>query len=117
MLDLADIAQVDADLTVLDLAQAAAPLPLDTDGGVPLGEGRRSRTRTPLGLPTPAHPTGQLAEPARVPGRLADELLQWPPWLVMEVGDGLDVLVLQVGIAPGDISASPPPPTFTREIR
>ena len=40
-----------------------------------------------------------------VPGRLADELLQRLPLLVVQVGDGLDVLVLQVGYQPGDVGA------------
>jgi hypothetical protein len=41
---------------------------------------------------------GQFRKPgAVVPGRLADELLQGLPFLVVQVGNGLDVLVLQVG--------------------
>ena len=36
VLDIGDVAEVDADLAVLDFAEAAAPLSLDADGGVPL---------------------------------------------------------------------------------
>ena len=40
-----------------------------------------------------------------VPGGLADELLQRLALLVVQVGDGLGVLVLQVGEQPGDVVA------------
>jgi hypothetical protein len=54
--------------------------------------------------------TGQLGEPGLVvPGGLADELLQGLARLVVEVGDGLDVLVLQSGEQAGDVVAGVQP--------
>ncbi|HKB38161.1 MAG TPA: hypothetical protein VKD72_17065 [Gemmataceae bacterium] len=50
-----------------------------------------------------------------VPGGLADELLQRLALLVMEVGDGLDVLVLQVGEQAGDLVAGVQPLFATLE--
>ena len=104
----ADVGEVDADLAVVDLAQAAAPLPLHADrGGALLGEGRRVEDEDPVGATQLlAHLAGQFGEPGVVvPGGLADELLQRLAVLVVQVGDGLDVLVLQAGDQARDIVA------------
>ena len=39
-----------------------------------------------------------------IPGRTANELLQGQPILVVQVGDGLDILALQVRQQPGDVT-------------
>jgi hypothetical protein len=85
---------------LFDLAQAAAPLSLDPDRLSPLlVEGRRVEDQHGVRL---AQFVADLAcqfreEGPMVPGRLADELLQGLSLLVVQVGDGLDVLVLQAG--------------------
>src|SRR5262249_31989123 len=104
----ADVGQVDADLAVVDLAQAAAPLPLHPDRGTPLlGEGRRVEDQHAVGAAQLlADLASQLGEPGLVgPRGLADELLQRLAFLVVQVGDGLDVLVLQRGDQAGDVVA------------
>jgi hypothetical protein len=102
----ADVGEVDADLTVVDLAQPAAPLPLHADGGVALfGECRGVEDEDAVGAAQLlAYLSGQLGQPGVVvPGGLADELLEGFAFVIVEVGDRLDVLVLQAGEQSGDI--------------
>ena len=102
----ADVGEVDADLAVVDLAQAAAPLALDADrSSALLGEGRWVEDEDAVGTAQLlTHLPGQLREPGVVvPGRLADKLLQRLAFLVVEVGDGFDVLVFEVGNQARDI--------------
>jgi hypothetical protein len=49
VLGVGDVAQVESDLAVLDRAEAATPLSLHPDGGVPLRGG--SKTSTASGRP------------------------------------------------------------------
>src|SRR5262249_3438860 len=96
----ADVAEVEADLAVVDLAEPAAPLPLDADGFRPLlGEGGGVEDQDAVGLtPFGADLPHQFGEAGLVvPGGLDDELLQALAFAVVEVGDGLHVLALQVG--------------------
>ena len=94
----------DADLAVVDLAEPPEPLPLHARRGVALlGEARGVEDDHAVGgADRPAHLAGQLAQQRPVvPGGRADEVLQAVPLLVVAVGDGLGVLVLQVGDEPG----------------
>src|SRR6516162_11380898 len=76
-----DVTQVNADLTVVDLAQPAAPLSLHADGLLALlGEGRGSKTSTPSSWPNSA-PTWRTSSVSR--GRWSHSV--WPmnfckPW-------------------------------------
>ena len=94
-----DVTQVNADLTVVDLAQPAAPLSLHADGLLALlGEGRGVENQHAVVLAQfgsdLAYQFGQ--QGPVVPFRLADELLQALAFAVMQVGDGFDILAVQV---------------------
>jgi hypothetical protein len=95
-----DVPEVDPDLAVLDLSQPTAPLPGHTDRRGPLlRERRRVEHEDAIGF---AEFLADLVDELGqqwlvVPGWLADELLQRLALLVVEVGDGLDVLGLDVG--------------------
>jgi hypothetical protein len=95
-----DVGQVHPDLTVLDLPEPPAPLPLDPDRGGPvLGEGGRVEHQDSVRL-APFRPdlAGQFGHQRPVvPGCLADELLEGLSVLVVVVGDGLDVLARDAG--------------------
>src|SRR5262249_32527998 len=102
----ADVGEVDADLAVVDLAEAATPLPLHADGGVALlGEGRGVEDEDAVGAAQLlAYLRGQFGQPGMVvPGGLSDEPLEGVAFVIVEVGDRLDVLVLQAGEQSGDI--------------
>jgi len=90
-----DVGQVHADLTVLDLPEPPAPLPLDPDRGGPvLGKGGRVEHQHGVRLAQlSADLAGQFGHQRSViPRGLADELLEGLSLLVVVVGDGLDVL-------------------------
>ena len=92
-----DVAEVDADLTVLDLAQAAAPLALDADGLLALlDEGGGVEDEDAVGLSQAlADLAGEFGDEGLVvPGGLADELLEPLALAVVKVGDALGVLAL-----------------------
>src|SRR6516164_5758184 len=73
-----DVAEVDADLAVVDLAQPAAPLPLYAHRFAAfLGEGRRVKNEYRVGL---------------APFRLADELLQALAFAVVQAMDSMSLL-------------------------
>ena len=100
MLGIADVAQEDADLAVLDLAEPAAPLPLHADrGGSLLGEGRGVEHEHGVAAADGVGDlTGQLVdEGVVVPGHLADEALDGLAVEVVAVGDRLGVLAIEVG--------------------
>ena len=80
--------------------QPATPLPLDTHRLGPfLGEARRVQDEHAIGLAQlDADLAGQFVQQRIVvPEGLAEELLQRLPLLVVQVGNGLGVLVVQVG--------------------
>src|SRR5262249_39545283 len=94
------------DLAVVDLAQPATPLPLDANRSGPfLGEGGRIEDQDAFrAAQLLANLTNQFGDHgAVVPGGLADELLEGFARLVVQVGNGLDVLVLEVGDQAGDV--------------
>ena len=94
-----NVAEVNADLAVLDLAEPAAPLPLHADRlRALLGERRRIEHQHAVGL---AQLRGDLPRQLRhhrsmVPLRLADELLQSLALAVVQIGDRFGVLARQV---------------------
>ena len=101
-----DVAQVDADLAVLDLSEASAPLALDADGlGALLGEGGGGEDEDAVGLAQLGPDlAGQLGDEGPVvPEYLADELLESLAFAVVQVGDGLDILASQVGEQAADV--------------
>src|SRR5262249_45003939 len=84
----------------VDLAQPAAQLPLHAHGlGSLLGEGRRVQNKYAIGLTQLDTDLADqfVQEGAVVPEGLAQELLQGLPLLIVQVGDGLGVLVVQLG--------------------
>jgi len=94
-----DVAQVDADLTVVEFAEPAAPLPLHTHRLRPfLGEGRRVKDQHPIGFAQlrPHLPRQFRQQGAVFPLGLADELLQTLPLAVVQIGNRFNVLAVQV---------------------
>ena len=96
----ADIAEEDADLAVVDLAEPAAPLPLDATGVLALlGEAGAVTDENALGIPPDLDdmlPQTVQHRPV-LPGGGADEVLQVLAANVGEVGDGLAGLAGEVG--------------------
>ena len=94
------VGQEVADLAVVDLAQAAAPLAGHAAGGVPLlGEGRAVQDEDAVGV---AQFLGDVAaqfgpDGVVVPAAVADELLQVAALEPGLRGDGLGGLTLQAG--------------------
>jgi hypothetical protein len=103
-----NVAQVDADLTVLHLAQTAAPLPRHTHRVFALlGKRRRIQDQYAVGAAEfPAHFLRQLPEQGPVvPRRGAEEVLQVLAILVVLVGDHLRALPSQIREQPLDVRA------------
>ena len=99
MLAARDIAEIDTDLAILDLAQPPAPLPLNPHRlGSLLGEGGRIENQNAVVFAQlrPDLPRQLLHERPVVPLRLTHELLQALPLAVMQIGDRLNVLAVQV---------------------
>src|SRR6202790_4323341 len=95
-----DVTEVDADLAVVHLAEPPTPLPLDTDRRrALLGEAAGIQDQHAIGFTQlAADLPGQLrAQGSVVPGNLSDELLQALALLVVQVGDGLRIFLLEVG--------------------
>jgi hypothetical protein len=95
-----DVAEEDADLAIVDLAEAAAPWPLDADGRLPFrGESRGIEDEHRVGA---AQRRGDLAvqfvhRRHVVPRGGAEEVLQGLAVEVKALGDGLGILVLEAG--------------------
>ena len=106
MFDPRDISHVDTDLTVLDLAEPAAPLPGHADRLVPLlGEGRGVEDDHPVRLaePFPDLLGEDRERGAMVPVGLADEPLHRLAILVEQISDPLGGLVFQMGEQAGEV--------------
>ncbi len=94
------IAQVDSDLTVINLAKPTAPLPLHADRlGSLFGKGRRIEDQhAVIFTQFSSHLVCQLGQHrTMIPFRLADELLQCLSLTVMKIRDRFNVLAIQVG--------------------
>src|SRR5262249_51260965 len=106
---MADVAEVDADLAIVDLAEPAAPLTLHADGLVALlDEGGGVEDQHAVGR---AETLADLAckfadEGLVVPGGLAEELLESLAFAVVQVGDALGVLARKVGEQSADVVMS-----------
>ena len=102
------VTEVDADLAVVDLAQAATPLPLHAHRRGPLlgkGGGVEDQHRVGLRQFGPHLPSQLGQQGTVVPVGLADELLQALALAVMQVGARLGILAGQVGEQALDIVA------------
>jgi hypothetical protein len=102
----ADVAEVDTDLAVLNFAKATTPLTLDANGLFALlDEGGRIEDEDTIGLAqTLCYLVDQFADERFViPGNLTDELLETLTFAVVKVGDTLSILALQVGEQTADV--------------
>ena len=106
------VSHEDADLAIVDLAVAAAPLPRHADTlGPLLGERRGVENEHGIGFAQVlADLTRQAGEQRRmVPRRLADELLQALAFLVVKVGDRLAGLAFEFGRKTRHVLGGMPP--------
>jgi hypothetical protein len=95
-----DVAEIDADRAVVDLAKPATPLPLHADRlRALLGEGRRVENQHAIVLAQfGCHLACQFRQQGlMVPVGLSHELLQALALAVVQVGNGFDILTAQLG--------------------
>ena len=94
-----NVAEIDTDLAVVDLAEPTAPLPLHAHRLRPLlGKGRRVENQDAIGFAQlRAHLPHQFSQQRLViPLRLADEFLQTLPFPVVQISNRFHILAVQV---------------------